>query len=567
MGEVSARPKRCRYEGCKADPTIFVDVDGEEWAFCAPHAEEAERDMEAQECADARRDFNKFAELVCTDDETGEPIRQAPIHRRWAELCEKYNRLLIWSHINSGKTTQLSILRTVWELGNDPTLRFAILSNVSGIAVKIVKAIAGYIKNNAAVHKIFPHLEPDPEGPWTNTELKVRRKNNAKDPSVRAVGVHGSLTSGRVDRLVVDDILDPENTDTDANRKKVEAWYKAVAVGRLTRRAKILVVGTAYHPKDLLHVLGAQKRWKWVRFPVINAKGVVAWPEYWPPERIAAMREELGPAEFARQLLCKARDEDEARFRKEWIDAALRRGEGLLAPANPDSMPEGSFYQSKIKEMPEGCATFTGVDLAVKKSKKADESAFFTFIERPNGDRLLLDVDAGKMSGPEIVQKIIAKHEAYQSIQSVENNAAQDFILQFARDISNVPVVPHTTTAAKRDPLLGIEGFAIELSNGKWIFPCTNGIAAPQVEALIQEMLYYTPKAHPGDRLMAAYFARERARKMRGTGTAKVTLKTLGTDMSKVVVKEGSFNERVNKVSEVSDEEARAKDGRAGYAA
>lgn len=469
----------------------------------------------------ARKDFNVFAQLVAVDDETGEPLRQAPVHRRWAELCDKYDRLLIWSSINSGKTTQLSILRTVWELGNDPTLRFAILSNTSSIAQKIVKAIAGYIINNDTVKMIFPDLRPDSDGPWTNTELKVVRKGNAKDPSVRAVGVHGALTSARVDRLIVDDILDPENTNTDANRKDLKAWYKAVATGRMSRRGKILVVGTAYHPKDLLHDLAKQGRWKYFRFPVYDVAGNIAWPEFWTQDRIDFMREELGPAEFARQMLCRARDDGEARFKQEWIDAAMQAGEGL----------ELIF---ELEEIPPDCYTFTGVDLAVKKKKRADETVFFTFMEDARGRRRLLYIEAGKFTGPEIVQRIVDHHHRYGSTIVVEDNAAQDFILQFAKEENTIPagvVVPHTTTKAKRDPIFGVEGLAVELSQNKWIIPSKSNKVAPQVDRWIEEMLFYSPKGHTGDRLMACYFARDKARGILGNrGAAKVGMRVIGGD-------------------------------------
>lgn len=458
----------------------------------------------------ARTDFNTFAELVAVDDETGEPIRQAKIHKEWAVLCERYKRLLIWSHINSAKTTQLSILRTVWELGKDPTLRFAILSNTKGQAEQILRTIAGYIERSPEVKEIFPGLKPDPAGPWTNTKLRVVRPGNAKDASVRAVGVHGDLTGARIDRLIVDDILDPENCDTEANRKKLAAWYKAVAVGRLTRRAKVLVVGTAYHPKDLLHELASQKGWMWFRFPVVNAKGLISWPELWTQDRIQSMRAELGPAEFARQLLCKARDDDEARFKQEWIDLALAAGDGL--PMIP-----------RLEEIPEGCMVFTGVDIGVKKTKRANEAALFTFLEDAKGNRRILDIAGGKFSGPELLKRIKDIYDRYQSIIVVENVAAQDFILQFIVDDTNIPVVPHTTTGAKRDPVLGVEGLAIELSNGKWIIPNKNKLVHPEVEKFISEMLFYSPSAHTGDRLMASYFARDRARLMgRGVGQSDI---------------------------------------------
>ncbi len=472
----------------------------------------------AQLYVKARNDFNVFAELVMTDDETGDPIKQAPIHRRWAEICEQYDRILIWSHINSGKTTQLSILRTVWELGRDPNLRIVILSNTASIATKIVRAISTLILENEEVKKIFPKLEPKPNATWTTTELTVARSTFAKDPSVRAVGVHGSLTSGRVDRLIVDDILDPENVATEASRKKLSAWYKAVAVGRLTPRAKILVVGTAYHPKDLLHELSEQKGFKWFRFPVINSAGRVAWPSLWPPERIERMKEELGPAEFARQLLCMARDDEEARFKQSWINEALRKGRALTL-----------VHRLEEGDLPEGCFTFTGVDIGVKKGKRSDMTALFTFMEDQKGMRTLLWIESGKYTGPDIVRRIEDHHERYGSFIAVENNAAQDFILQFMAEGSHVPVIPHTTGRQKKDPLLGVEGLAVELCNGKWIIPSAK--SDPEIESWISEMLFYSPKVHTGDRLMASYFAREVARRKLGNrSTAGVAMRVFGGD-------------------------------------
>lgn len=484
---------------------------------------------EAQDEVDilkARIDFDAFAELVIRDDETGEPIKQAPIHRKWTELCNSQKRLIIWSHINSGKTTQLSIARSVWKLGRDTSRRICILSNTSSIASKIVKAIASYIKDNETVHKVFPHLKPSL--PWTTSELQVEREGNSKDPSVRAVGVHGALTSARVDDLVIDDILDPENTGTEKERKKLSNWYKAVAVGRLTRRATILVVGTAYSPHDLLHDLSKQPKWRWFRFPIISNTGAITWPEAWDQARIDFMRAELGPAEFARQLLCRARDDDEARFKQEWIDLALKRGEDCKLVYSLDELAEELSEEefSRVK-------AFTGVDLSTgKKKKKTDRSSFFTFFQFPNGDRRLALIESGKFTGPEIIQKVEDTHTRYGSLIAVEDNGAQAYILQFATEGSNVPVVPHTTGKSKRDPVLGVESLAIELANNKWIFPNDHGKIHPEISEFINDMLFFDPKKHTGDRLMSAYFARELARRYGGEvrNVPEVAVRVIGED-------------------------------------
>jgi hypothetical protein len=392
-------------------------------------------------------------------------------------------------------------LNTVWELGIDPTLRFVILSNTAEQAETIVRAIAGYIERNPEVREIFPALRPDPAGPWTNKQLRVIRTGTAKDSSVRAVGVHGALTGGRCDRLIVDDILDPENCETSGARKKLEQWYRAVAVGRLTARARVMIVGTAYHSDDLLHNISKQRGVRWFRFPILRADGSLSWQEQWPRTRVEEKRAELGPAEFARQLLCKSRDDDEARFKQSWIEEALAKGEGLPMIHSLDVLPEGTM-------------TFTGVDLAAAQNRKSDFCSFFTFIEDSKGMRRILDITHGKFTGPEIIRRLKDIHNRYHSFLVVESNATQLFILQFAEEGTNLPTIPFNTSAAKWDANLGVEGLAIELFNGKWIFPNQGGLCTKPLETFIAQMLFYSPRAHTGDILMSSYMARDVARRM-----------------------------------------------------
>lgn len=472
----------------------------------------------------ARVNFDDFAEYVMTDDETGLSIKQAPIHRRWSQLCLEERHLIIWSHRNSGKTTQISVARTVWELGRDPTLRFLILSNTAEIATRIVKSISTLIEDNDRVKEVFPHLKPNPKGPWTNTQLQVVRDSNSPSPSVRAAGIHGSVTGMRVDRAIIDDILDYENTNTEAERKKTMAWYKATVPGCLTRRARVIIVGTAYNPKDYIHEMSRVRGYRWFRFPLIAADGTITWPEAWTTERIEFQRHELGPAEFARQFLCKARDDEESRFRQEWFDKAAARGNGLPLIQTLEDLPEDE--QAIVK-------AFSGVDLSTgKKKKKTDKSSFFHLLQYPNGDRRIAMIECGKFTGPQIIERVEAAHERYGSMISVEDNGAQSYILQFASEKSNVPVVPHTTGKQKRDPVLGVEGLAIELANGKWIIPNDDGVFHPEIAEFITECLYFDPKTHTGDRLMSCYFARELARKYAGEPSKgrQATMRVIGPE-------------------------------------
>lgn len=448
----------------------------------------------------ARMHPDPFMEYVLRDEETGETIEQAPIHKSWQQLASDHKRVLVWSHVESGKTQQISIGRTLWELGRNPSLRVAIVSNTQEQAGKIVGAIAKYIEHSEDLRLVFPELEKGDI--WTKTQLTVKRSTVSKDPSVQAFGVHGNVLGARIDRLILDDILDYENCRTPALRDDLFHWYQATLVGRLTRQSKQWAVGTAFHPDDIFHRLAKMQGWHAVRYPIRDPKtGKSRWPERWPEWRIEERRTADGmtPMEFARQMLCVARDDSEARFKQEWIDKAIRLGDG-----------KGTAFA--LERVPAGCRVITGVDLGVQRHSAAGSTVLFTILVHPNGSREVLNIESGKWSGPDIVIRIIDTHRRYQSIMMVENNAAQEYIVQFARGAYAVPVHSFTTGRNKAHPEFGIESIAAEMAGGKWIIPNTDGKLDPEIQEWINEMLYYDPQAHTGDRLMASWFAREGSR-------------------------------------------------------
>jgi hypothetical protein len=389
--------------------------------------------------------------------------------------------------------------RVLFELGKNPNTRCVIVSNTMMQAQKLLKSIASYIERSDEVHEIFPNLKPNATGPWTLTQLAVERKGHPKDPSVQSTGVHGAITGARIDLLILDDILDYENARTPAGREDLWNWVHSALFGRLTDGARVISVGNAYHRDDFLHRIEKNSLWHTVRFPVISDEGELSWPDRWSLERISRKREELGPLEFSRQMLCQARDDAESRFQKEWIDLCLMRG-------------NGRSMQHAMAQPPAGCSIYTGVDLAVQQHSSADLTAFTTILVYPNGDREILNVETGRLTGPKIVDKIKELHHRYQGIFLVENNSSQDFILQFIRSTAAIPVRPFTTGRNKVHPEFGIESLAAEMAAGKWIIPNRDGKMHSEVEALINEMLYYDPKAHTGDRLMSCWFSREAAR-------------------------------------------------------
>lgn len=431
------------------------------------------------------------------DERTGQPVTQARHHRAWQDLADEHDRLLLWAHIESGKTQQLSIARTLFELGKDPNLRTLILSNTKEQARKVARVIRHYIETSSELHDVFPQLQPGE--PWGEYAFSVKRSTHAKDPSVQTAGVHGNVLGSRLDRTIFDDILDYENTQTEDQRKGLIDWVLSTVMGRQVDGARMRVIGTAFHPQDFLHWCARQPGWAAFKYPIVDELGHPRWPEQWPLERIARRVKELGPIEAQRQLMCEARDDASARFKRDWIQIALQNG-------------DGTSLASALQILPRGYKTYTGVDLAVQQKDTGDLTVLFTIAVDPTGNRHVLNIESGRWSGPEIVARIRDAHVRYQSIVIVENNAAQDFIRQFTLAGAAIPILPFTTGRNKAHPEFGVESLAAEMAGGKWHIPNRGGQMHPEVAAWVDEMLFYNPAAHTGDRLMASWFAREGAR-------------------------------------------------------
>ena len=120
------------------------------------------------------------------------------------------------------------------------------------------------------------------------------------------------------------------------------------------------------------------------------------------------------------------------------------------------------------------------------------------------------DEPYSEYNGP-VYNLTVEEDHSYTVEEFIVHNA-QDFILQFIRSSSAIPVRPFTTGRNKVHPEFGIESLAAEMAAGKWIIPNRDGKMHSEVEALINEMLYYDPKAHTGDRLMSCWMSREAAR-------------------------------------------------------
>lgn len=447
------------------------------------------------------RGLHAFMELVPRDHETQSRWTVAAHHWEWQSAAFIHDRLNIIAPIEHGKTEQMTFARTAWEIGCDPSLRHVLVQNTADQAVKTARAIRELIESNADYHRVFPHVTPG--YPWTDRAFTVARPNMAdRNPTLQATGLYGPILGARVDRAKFDDIEDFESTRTPKARRKTQEWLRITVLSRLTRRARLINVETAWHPEDLAHTF-RKDGMPTIVHRIRRIDGSYLWQSRWDTERERKKRRELGPLAAARMLDAIARADELGRFKEAWVQKALKNGEGK--PFYPSVRPDN------------GSTIVVGVDLAVGRGEDHDLTAFATVLADAKGRRYLLNMESGRWSGPDIVARIIQHSRRYPgAIILVENNGAQDYIRQFAAD-EVASIVPYTTGASKADPRFGVEAIATELWNGAWTIPCDSVSdgqpmtidAHPEVMGLLEDMFDYTPSGHTGDRLMALFLARE----------------------------------------------------------
>jgi hypothetical protein len=453
----------------------------------------------------AKDEFWAFCEYCLKDEMTNEYIELQDFHLEWCELVAKEKRLVLFSPVESGKSSLISVGYPIWRLGRDSNLRIAIVSNTATQASKFLNAIQEYILRDKDVKEIFPSLKPkrDQVNPnrnekWTDYAIIVSRKTISKDFSIQALGVQGPLLSSRLNLLILDDVLDKKNTDSDSEVQKINEWHDAIAKARLVENAQEIVVGTAWKNSDLMHYLAEKPGYKTVKYSVEeedveSGYHLARWPRRRSRKKLDEERRH-NPEEYSRQRRSRTASTESLQF--------------------ADIVEQ--FIEPEIL-IPDNWIRFTGVDLSA--SSRPGDAIVDIAVSPDLQSRIVVDIEYGQWKANIRAKHIAGHYAAHKSrIVSVEDNALQGDNLEWmvAAGYRNIPFEGFTTTGANKDAM--IMNNAIELRNGLWRFKARHRfdeVCSCDWCRLIKEIKHY-PEYRTSDGLMAWLFASEAARSITG---------------------------------------------------
>lgn len=445
----------------------------------------------------ARKDVNAFIELVATKPGGGH-VQQDPIHRAWQSQWSRNRKVVLLAPVGTGKSTQI-IYRLIWEIGRNPNVLISIISATERHPKKLLRQVSEEIENNPRVRWVFPNLRPS--SPWTTTEIQVERPVTDKDPTIQVFGLFGKILGSRSDIVIFDDLCNFENTLTDDSREKIASWIAEV-ISRLKPGARIWAIGHIWHEEDQLQRFAKKPGWAYDRYEAIvedpeTGEQTPLTPTIMSLDDISEKEIELGPTFAEMMLYNRLPAKNLGRFREQWFTQCLKLGRGL-----------------EFRDQWRGGPAFTGVDLGHRKQVGKDLTVMFTAALLPDGSRMVLDIRSGLWKGPEIRDNLVDIYGRYGSTIAVENNAAQQYILDFAEEgLDAIPVHPHTTGLNKWDMQNGVESLGRELARAGWILPCDDNLQPPsEMAKAIKACFNYMPDRHTPDHLMAWWICREAVR-------------------------------------------------------
>lgn len=322
------------------------------------------------------------------------------------------------------------------KIAANPHIRVGLFSNTDRQAWAFSGAIMATFEGNDRFIELYGDCRSTKK--WTAAEWLHRdsKHHRSKDRTVYAGGVGAPITSKRFDIVLLDDILDKENTANADQMQKTLDWFNLVLKPCLVPGGIIIYIGTRWAEGDLAEhlMLPVEKGGKGWPFYVVSAflrdddgeiklddggSPISYWEDRWPIPVLMKEREEMGSPDFAVAYL---------------NDLSLRMT-GNVFPRLPSQ-----YY---FTELPEGVYTYKmGIDLASSEKESADYTARVVTAVDDNGHFWVLHAyrDKRETGHAEFVADGFAAFPDV-ALVIVENNQFQSTLIQHVmRDFAGIPI-------------------------------------------------------------------------------------------------------------------------------
>lgn len=424
----------------------------------------------------------------------------------WAEFIDEHDISLILVPPEHAKTTW-AIEYLTHEIVRDRNVRTMYVCSNQVEARKRLSAVqerladhdfyeANGFRNLVQDYGPFAPVRNDRTGKaWTADYFRVTGATaGEKDYTMQALGLRGKIYGTRLDRIILDDIV--EDWVNENEQERIISWLLGRVQTRLSRNGKLIILATRVHEQDIYgSFLEAEWAGSWAKMvqPAIldEEKELTLWPEYWSYH----------------DLVTKRRDKMRPR---DWSLIFQQEAVGLPGSPFPLEVLENSKSERAVGHVPPGLPVVMGVDPATDGTCAIVVLA----IDRSSRMRYIVDVIAKSELGQReaIKAEIFYAARRYKAIRCrVEHNFAQ------LGDDPDLKAKLHnlgcnlekwvTSPKEKYDPEWGVLGTAGRFAEGLFDIPSAPG-SERTMRPFIEELaLWRAGRKGKQDRVMALWFA------------------------------------------------------------
>lgn len=204
-------------------------------------------------------------------------------------------RLLVNLPPRNAKSKIVSIIWIAWILGRNPALNFVCVSYSNDLSGKLARDCLA-IMQSAWYRELFP-----------GTIIARRAAHDfetTRGGGRLATSVTGTLTGRGGDIIVLDDVIKPDEANSETVRNAVNDWYRTTLSSRLNNKATgaIICVMQRLHQYDLCGLLLEAGSWDHLSLPAIATEDAVI-PLTRGRQHLRRRGDILHPARESRQTL------------------------------------------------------------------------------------------------------------------------------------------------------------------------------------------------------------------------------------------------------------------------
>lgn len=341
--------------------------------------------------------FNKYILKV----EDGK-IPLAPFHK---ELCRfvtnnKHKKKLMLLPRGHLKSTLVTIGYGTQKIIADPNVRILILSATWQMAVDFLSEIKSNLTKNELLIELFGNLAESPEE-WSQDRITIKRPGlNIKGPTVWAAGIESNLVGSHPDVIILDDVVNRDNTMTRDQIDKVILRYRDL-LDLLEPGGEFLVIGTRWVQEDL---------YGWILDPengVINSYETMIRQAYQGDLATDEVSSYLWKEKFTTKILKDLlREKGTYEFFAQYMNNPI--------PAQDATFKRTDFRYYDFEEYRgKTFRKILTIDPAISEKKRADMTSMVGTGVDAFSNIFLLDIVRGHMSPSEIVDTIFALQEKW----------------------------------------------------------------------------------------------------------------------------------------------------------